>query len=280
MNLELRSPLLWRGSLVNHLTRKSLDWCVPHRGCLPASGRAAVQAPSALVGADNGWTLSRTCFKSSCDLGWNQCLSWWKWKSLSCVWLCDPLYSPWNSPGQNTGAGNLSLLQRDLPNPGMEPRSPTLQADSLPAEPQGSPRILMWVAYPFSRGWIFLTQELNQGLLHCTWILYQLSYQGSSTWLKIKSSSILLSTVILSIYISSAPWVFSFLRVFSTIHLCRLRMASQTGAVFPRCGFDLHISNNSWCAARIHGLWFNYCVWNWLWKFSSSPSVQFLFIFN
>ena len=27
----------------------------------------------------------------------------------------------------------------DLPNPGIEPRSPTLQADSLPAEPQGKP---------------------------------------------------------------------------------------------------------------------------------------------
>ena len=40
----------------------------------------------------------------------------------------------------------------NLPNPGTEPKSPTLQADSLPAEPQGSPRILEWVAYPFSRG--------------------------------------------------------------------------------------------------------------------------------
>ena len=27
--------------------------------------------------------------------------------------------------------------------------------------------------------WIFLTQELNQGFLHCRWTLYQLSYQGS-----------------------------------------------------------------------------------------------------
>ena len=27
----------------------------------------------------------------------------------------------------------------DLPNPGIEPRSPTLQVDSLPAEPQGKP---------------------------------------------------------------------------------------------------------------------------------------------
>ena len=28
----------------------------------------------------------------------------------------------------------------DLANPGIEPRSPTLQADSLPAEPQGKPK--------------------------------------------------------------------------------------------------------------------------------------------
>ena len=41
---------------------------------------------------------------------------------------------------------------------------------------QGSPRILKWLAYPFSKG-IFLTQELNRGLLHCRQVLYQLSYQ-------------------------------------------------------------------------------------------------------
>ena len=39
-----------------------------------------------------------------------------------------------------------------LPKPGIEPRSPILQADSLPAEPQGSPRTLECVAYPFSSG--------------------------------------------------------------------------------------------------------------------------------
>ena len=30
----------------------------------------------------------------------------------------------------------------DLPNPGLEPRTPALQADSLPAEPQGKPQWL------------------------------------------------------------------------------------------------------------------------------------------
>ena len=47
------------------------------------------------------------------------------------------LYGPWNSPGRNTEVGNLSLLQANLPNPGIEPRSPALQVDSLPAEPPG-----------------------------------------------------------------------------------------------------------------------------------------------
>ena len=41
-------------------------------------------------------------------------------------------------------------------------------------------RIPEEVAFPFLQG-IFLTQESNQGLLHCRWILYQLSYQGMDT---------------------------------------------------------------------------------------------------
>ena len=43
-------------------------------------------------------------------------------------------------------------------------------------------RILEWVACLFLR--IFTTQGLNQSLLHCRWILCQLSYQGSpGLWL-------------------------------------------------------------------------------------------------
>ena len=50
------------------------------------------------------------------------------------------LHGLWDSPGQNTGVGNPSLLQGLFPNLGIEPRSPTLQADSLPAEPPGKPK--------------------------------------------------------------------------------------------------------------------------------------------
>ena len=51
-----------------------------------------------------------------------------------------PVDYPLDSPGQNTAVGSLSLLQGNLSNPGIKPRSPALQADSLPAEPQGSKR--------------------------------------------------------------------------------------------------------------------------------------------
>ena len=41
----------------------------------------------------------------------------------------------------------------DLPNPGINPRSPSLQVDSLPAEPQGKPKNTgVGSLYPFSRG--------------------------------------------------------------------------------------------------------------------------------
>ena len=66
----------------------------------------------------------------------------------------------------------------DLPSPGIEPRSPTLQVDSLPAEPQEKPKNTGVGSLSLLQR-IFLTQKLNWGLLHCRQILYQLSYQGS-----------------------------------------------------------------------------------------------------
>ena len=61
--------------------------------------------------------------------------------------------------------------QRDLPNPGIEPRSPTLQSDSLPAEAQGKPKHTEVGRLSLLQQ-IFLTQEWNLGLLHCRQILF------------------------------------------------------------------------------------------------------------
>ena len=41
---------------------------------------------------------------------------------------------------QKYWSGLLCLPSGDLPNPGIKPRSPALQADSLPSEPPGKPR--------------------------------------------------------------------------------------------------------------------------------------------
>ena len=66
----------------------------------------------------------------------------------------------------------------DLPNPGIELRSLALQADSLPAEPEGKPKNTGVGSLSLLQG-IFPTQELNRGLLHCRQILYHLSHQRS-----------------------------------------------------------------------------------------------------
>ena len=100
----------------------------------------------------------------------------------SCPALCDLMDCSlpgssvlWDSPGKNTGVG---CMPSSLSNLGSEPRSPTLQADSLPSEPPGKPRNTRVGSLSLLQG-IILTQESNRGLLHCTWILSQLSYQES-----------------------------------------------------------------------------------------------------
>ena len=80
-------------------------------------------------------------------------------------------YSPWNSPAQNTGVGSLSLLQGNLPNPGIEPRSPTLQADSLPTELWGKPQ---WT-------WVWV----NSGSWRWTGRPRMLQSVGSQSWTRL-----------------------------------------------------------------------------------------------
>ena len=62
----------------------------------------------------------------------------------SCPTLCDPMYC--STPGSSIHGNSPGRILEwvalpppgDLPNSGIKPRSPTLQADSLPSEHQGS----------------------------------------------------------------------------------------------------------------------------------------------
>jgi len=62
------------------------------------------------------------------------------------------LYSPWNSPGQITDVGSLSLLQGIFPTQKSNPGPPHCRQILFQLSHKGSPRILELVAYPFSSG--------------------------------------------------------------------------------------------------------------------------------
>ena len=103
--------------------------------------------------------------------------------SQSCLTLCNPMDCSLpgfsvhgDSPGKNTGEGGLPP-PGDLPNPGIKPRSPALQADSLPSKPPGKPKNTGVGSLSLLQG-NFPTQESTWGLLPSRQILYQLSYQG------------------------------------------------------------------------------------------------------
>ena len=106
-----------------------------------------------------------------------------KWLQL-CPTLCNPLGC--SLPGSSVHgvlqeeywSGLPCPPPGDLPNPGIKPRIPALQMDSLPSEPPGKLKNSGVGSLSLSLG-SFLTQKLNQGLLHCRQILYQLSYKGS-----------------------------------------------------------------------------------------------------
>ena len=97
--------------------------------------------------------------------------------------LCDPLdcsppgSCPWDSLEYWSGLPCPS--PGDLPNPGIELRSPALQVDSLPSEPSGKLKNTGVGSLSLLQG-IF---ESNWGLLHYTRILYQLSYQESLVYI-------------------------------------------------------------------------------------------------
>ena len=88
------------------------------------------------------------------------------------------LLCPWGFSRQEYWSGLLYSSPGDLPNPGIKPRSPTLQVDSLLSEQPGKPRSTGRGSLSLLQR-IFPIQESNWGLLLYRQILYQLRYQGS-----------------------------------------------------------------------------------------------------
>ena len=102
-------------------------------------------------------------------------------QSCQCVQL---FATSWTSPpgssvhgdssGKNTGVGCHALLQEIFPTQGLNPGLPHCGWILSHLSHLGGPRILEWVAYPFSRG----SSQPRNRVLHCRWILYQLISVG------------------------------------------------------------------------------------------------------
>ena len=104
----------------------------------------------------------------------------------SCPALCDPMdCTSQNSPVHGILQARILewaaiLFSRGSSQPRDRTQSPTLQADSLPAELPGKPKNTGVSSLSFLQG-NFPTQEPNWGLSHCRQTLYQLSYSDLST---------------------------------------------------------------------------------------------------
>ena len=106
-------------------------------GLIPGSGRSS--------GVGNCNPLQYSCLENSrqdrgtwwaisCSLVTQSCPTLWPHGLQPTRLLC-----PWVFSRQEYWAGLPCPPTGDLPKPGVEPRSPALQADSLPSEPPGKP---------------------------------------------------------------------------------------------------------------------------------------------
>ena len=79
------------------------------------------------------------------------------------------LYSVWNSPGQNTGVGSLSLLQGIFPTQGSNPGLPHHRLMLYPLSYQGSTEIVILIIHWASLGFSAVSLSLAIALGLCDW---------------------------------------------------------------------------------------------------------------
>ena len=105
----------------------------------------------------------------------------WRFESESHLVVSDSLRpqgldSPWNSPGQNTGMGSLSLLQGSFPIQGLNAGLPHCRHILYQLSHKGSPRILEW-----------MLDALCQALLKMLWMWCRSSSTGQPRWVHYKT---------------------------------------------------------------------------------------------
>ena len=136
MSMLAMCMFVWKGLVNVHPKelRRNVSEYFMHKGDFVHKGQAL---PLLLHNLSNASICIALCrglhMGSSHGQRWQNMSNKWKWKSLSRVWLFETswtiyIYSPWNSPGQNTGVGEwvaYPFSPVDLPDPRTKPVSYT-----------------------------------------------------------------------------------------------------------------------------------------------------------
>ena len=139
-------------------------------GLIPGLGRSA--------GEGIGYRLQYSGLENSMDCIVHRVAKTRTWLSdwSDLIWLYPArLLCPWGFSRQEYWSGLPCPLPGGSSQPGIKPRSSTLLVESLLFEPPGKSKNTRVGNLSLLQG-NFLTQESHCGLLHCRWILYQLSY--------------------------------------------------------------------------------------------------------
>ena len=100
-----------------------------------------------------------------------------------CPALCNLMDSnPWNSLGQNTGAGSHSLLQGIFSTQGLNPVLPHCRWILYQLSHEGSPRILEWVAYLISSRSSWPRIQIGVPAFQANSIPTELEEETKKTW--------------------------------------------------------------------------------------------------
>ena len=151
---------------MNHVSWTQVGFTRKHSSLRPTRGITKSDAVRRLCSGQNAWIWANVLYRSTSE----------NHSVVSNILQPHGLYSPWNSPGQNTGMVAFPFSRESS-----KPRCWT------PVSHIAGGCFTSWATREVQEYWlgglallqgIFLTQESNQGLLHCKQIVYQLSYQG------------------------------------------------------------------------------------------------------
>ena len=176
------------------------------------------------------------------------------------------LYSPLTSSGQNTGVGSVSLLQGIFPTQGSNPGLLHCRWILYQLSHKGSPRILEWVAHPFSSGSSRLRNWTRVPYIAGGFFTKNLSPELSGEPWSISTWGLLINNMAIAFVVKRIQWCWIL------YDSCASTLVTITGNsvqyIYRNFGRELLMDREAWCAVihRVTKGWTRLSAWtelNW-----------------